>query len=290
MSHKIRLAKRSTESCVTLACTCMTRILGGSLQQFRNTLFGIIILLPELKLFIGRSRQLEKGWDKSVPSHSPPPVSLTTVNFLCALLTTLGKFQELLALNMGFHGFLLANDICKPRFSDVCFPGDLRLSDFRNSRAACVVRHAKTGNKSICVHLRFRASAQPRTFHPTTAIKPWVSASSLLLVAYSCLQRCASLLSAKKLATICTPFIMKELPLSGLVCKRLEDIMLKGQWSSKKSYKHYINARKLLLFRTKLPHQSSKLLMAYVSRWDLTAVEVRWIGPKIIIILAPLWL
>lgn len=43
----------------------------GQLQTFRYALFGIIFLLPELKQCLGRARQLERGWDKTVPSRSP---------------------------------------------------------------------------------------------------------------------------------------------------------------------------------------------------------------------------
>lgn len=39
----------------------------GSLQKYRCTIYGIIFFLPELKALLGRSKQTEKGWDKTVP-------------------------------------------------------------------------------------------------------------------------------------------------------------------------------------------------------------------------------
>lgn len=52
----------------------------GCLQHFRNALLVLIFFLPELKTQLGRSRQLENGWDRIVPSKSPEPLSLSTVN------------------------------------------------------------------------------------------------------------------------------------------------------------------------------------------------------------------
>lgn len=121
----------------------------GCLQHFRYALFGTIFFLPELKLHLGRSRQLEKGWDRTVPASSPPPLPLTTVNAISAWLASQDRFCESLALNIGFHGFLRANEICKLQKSDICFPGDFRLSDFHSSRAGCVGRHAKTGKNQF---------------------------------------------------------------------------------------------------------------------------------------------
>lgn len=116
----------------------------GSLQHFRSALFGTIFFLPELKVHLGRSRQLEKGWDRSVPSTSPPPLQLITINVICSWFASQQRYRESLALMLGFHGLLRANEICKLQRSDICFPGDLRLADFRNARAGCVVWHAKT--------------------------------------------------------------------------------------------------------------------------------------------------
>lgn len=41
------------------------------LQHFRKTLFGTFFFLPELKPHLGRARQLERGWDRSMPSKAP---------------------------------------------------------------------------------------------------------------------------------------------------------------------------------------------------------------------------
>lgn len=43
----------------------------GNLHHFQKALFGVILLLPELQLHLHRSRQVEKGWDITVPSSSP---------------------------------------------------------------------------------------------------------------------------------------------------------------------------------------------------------------------------
>lgn len=52
----------------------------------------------------------------------------------------------------------------------------------------------------------------------------------------------------------------------------LEYVMLKGRWSSKKSFKHYINAQKALLVRSSLPIVSDPLLRRFASRCRDTAV------------------
>lgn len=91
----------------------------GNLQKFRYTLFGVIFFLPELKPLLNRARQTEKGWDKTVPSASPPPVSVTTVNAMSALLASVGRIRASLAINLGVHAFLRANEICSLRVADV---------------------------------------------------------------------------------------------------------------------------------------------------------------------------
>lgn len=54
-----------------------------------------------------------------------------------------GRFRESLVLNLDFHGSLRPNKICNLNAADLWFPGDLRLAYIDNSRAGCVVRHAK---------------------------------------------------------------------------------------------------------------------------------------------------
>lgn len=84
-----------------------------------------------------------------MPSKSPPPLPFSTVNAITAWIAANNRYGESLALSLGFHGFLRANELCKLRKSDISFPGDPRLSDFHNSRAGCVVRHGKTGQNQF---------------------------------------------------------------------------------------------------------------------------------------------
>lgn len=56
----------------------------GCLQHFRITIFGTIFFLTEFKPHLGHSRQLELGWNLSVPSRSPSLIPLKTVEALSA--------------------------------------------------------------------------------------------------------------------------------------------------------------------------------------------------------------
>lgn len=124
-----------------------------SLQHFRSALFGTIFFLPELKSHLGRSRQLEKGWDRSVPSIHMAAVATP---YHCPrsmfLFASQHRYRESLALMLVFHGFLRANEICKLQKNDICFPSDFCHADFHNARAGCVVRHAKIGRNQF-IHL-----------------------------------------------------------------------------------------------------------------------------------------
>lgn len=247
----------------------------GCLQQFRNALFGIILLLPELKSGMGRSRKLEKGWDRSVPAHSPPPLSLTSVNALCAWLASQGKFRQSLAINLGFHAFLRANEICRLRCADICFPGDPRLSDFRSTRAGCIVRHAKTGKNQFVSILDIVLLRRLKRFvlsHPHRHGSLFCLSYALLMAVFKT--------SLEHFHLHNTGYTLHSLRHGGatfdwLNGNRLEDVMLKGRWSSEKSCKHYLNAGKALLVRTSLPSRSALKIKTFASRRRATAVEER---------------
>lgn len=117
----------------------------GRPKQFRYTVFGVIFLMTEPKILLGRSCQLEKGWDKTVLYKSPPPLSFTTDNALYSWLTSKGDFRSLLAINLAFHSYLQDNEICRLRIADICFPNHDLLADF--SPQQCWLRGVKRKNR-----------------------------------------------------------------------------------------------------------------------------------------------
>lgn len=117
----------------------------GNLQKFRCSFFGAIFFLSKLKASLNRARQTEKGWDRLVPFRSQPPLFSSTVDAISAWLAFVGKSRDSLAINLGFHAFLRANEIFRIQVIDFCFANDSCLSYFLSQRARCVVRNAKTG-------------------------------------------------------------------------------------------------------------------------------------------------
>lgn len=247
----------------------------GSLQSYRCTLFGIIFFMPELKSFLGRSRQPEKGWDKIVRSKSPSPLSLTTVNAIPVWFASCGKIRASLAVNLGLHCFVRANEICNLKISDLCFPNDVRLPDYLTSRSGCVVRSAKTGKNRF---IRLSDDTLLRRLHRFIASKP-LSAVSLFSLSY-----------AELSASFKTTLHHLHLSNHGyqlhsiwhggaayewLNSTPLQDVMMKGRWKAEASCKRYLNAGKALLVRTSLSRRSVSLISHYAPRLCASASEGR---------------
>lgn len=222
----------------------------GNLQQYRCTFYGIFFLLPELKPLLNRSKQTKMGWDRALPSRSPPPLSVTTFSAICAWLSAKGKIRASFAVYLGFHCFLIANEICHLHISDICFPNDARLSDFISNRAGCVFRNVKTSKNQ---YIPVSADNLLRRLRRFVSSKPR-SASSLFEFSYRELNSCfhAALhhfrLSKQgyRLHSLChggaTFEWMENTP--------LQDVMTKGRWEAESSCKQYLNAGKALLVRT----------------------------------------
>lgn len=246
----------------------------GNLQRYRYALFGIIFLLPELKLHLNRARQTEKVWDRTVPSKSSPPLSVTTVNAMCTWRASKGNIHASLAINLGFHGFLRANEICSLKVSDICFSNDPRLSDFLSSRAGCVVRNAKTG-KNQCIPLSEQTLL--RRLQRFVLSKPPLTAS-LFQLSYADLSAYFhDALSHLKLTT--QGYSLHSLRHGGATFEwlnnsTLKDVMMKGRLESESSCKRYLNAGRAILVRTTLSHCSSALIHQLAPRWRATAEVV----------------
>lgn len=207
----------------------------SNLQKFRYSLFEIIFLVPELKLLLNISRQIEKGWDKTAPSKSPPPLSVTTVNAISAWLASFGRVRASLAINLGFHAFLRANEICSMQVTDFCFPNDDRLSDFLADRSGFVVRNAKTGKNQ---YIPVTDATLLRGLNRFVLSKP-SSASSLFHLSYS--ELTASFHDALvhfKITNLV--YRLHSIRHGGATFEwlnnvPLQDVMMKGRWEAESS-------------------------------------------------------
>lgn len=207
----------------------------GCLQQFRSSLLGLILILPELKTHLGRSRQLKKGCDCIVPERCPRPLPLSTVNALCAWLASHSRYCESLAINLDFHGFLRANEILKLKLAKICFPGDVRLSDFPKTRAGCVFRHAKTESNQFVPLTDYVLLHRMQLL---TNSLPSDSDTLFSLTYASLTPTFKEALRHFKLAEI--DYNLHSLRDGGTIfewlCRKpLKDVIFKGRWSSDKS-------------------------------------------------------
>lgn len=241
----------------------------GERQNFINTICGIEFFVPCTRRLLQESRLAAKGWDKLVPSRSPPPLPPSVVYAISGFYSRRGNKLLAVAFHLAFNGYLRSLELLNIRVGDIALPGDARLD--RSSSAVnggCVVRDAKTGSNQfvplddMLLLKRLRILMNDSDLGSNELLFPYSYAALSLFL--------SDALEHLRLGHI--GYTLHSLRHGGATRDFLEkvdvaDIMVKGRWLSDSSCRRYLNAGKGLLLTVQFSDEAKRRIKYYSSSW-----------------------
>ena len=220
-----------------------------------DTIYGILMFLPELKSHLPVSMLAARGWNKLAPVLSYPPLTWD-LTVLVALKISLRSWPCAIGTLLAFDCFLRIGELCSLKREDVADAKDARLGvDFKGM--ALRLRKTKTGpNQWVTVenvqvmHLLRALIAKAKPGH------------SLFPVSTSTYRRLfKSACSDLKLSSTYVPHSLRHggATRQHLLGKSMEDILLRGRWASTRSARRYIQSGRAVLLSMDIPASLARL-------------------------------
>lgn len=218
-------------------------------SRAHDTVYGILMLSPELKGRLPVSMLALRGWNKLHPVLSYPPLTWE-LTVMIALKISTRSWPLAVGTLLAFDCFLRVGELVGLKREDVADSCDSRLGvDFKGM--ALRLRKTKTGpnqwveveGKEVMALLReVVASTKPHHF-----LFPASSAVYRTLFKSAC--------SDLGLSRSYVPHSLRHggATRQHLLGKSMEDILLRGRWASTKSARRYIQSGRALLLSMQVP-------------------------------------
>lgn len=229
---------------------------GAGKSQAQMTLFGLVMYLPRLRHRFPLCAVALRGWNKVAPSVSYPPLTLELTCALSATAALSGEWRAGVAIYLAFHGLLRISEFLSLKTQDVAVSGDLRLG-LVAKHVSLRLRTTKTGpNQFVTLHdpavLKLLDFVLDRT-PPGGTLFPYSPHVFRRLFKSFC--------STLGLSAGYVPHSLRHGGATFLHLKGtpIEDILLRGRWSSNKSARRYIQAGRALLLSVEVPVRVAEL-------------------------------
>ena len=241
--------------------------LGRSKGDAVCTYYGFFLFDPSLKGRLPLSGLALKGWDKLVPSRSHPPMTWELALVVAVRMACVGQFAAAVATLLAFDCLLRVGELTKIRRSDIADSGDARMgAEYKG--IAIRLRRTKTGlnqfvevkNPVVAYLLRYLLRLHDRDL---------IFGFSSLTFRQVFKSTCVSL-------GFPDHYVPHSLRHGGatrlhLLGMPLEDILLRGRWSSSASARRYIQSGRALLLTTRVPMRVQALAHR-LSKWPLLSI------------------
>jgi integrase len=220
-----------------------------------DTIYGILMLLPELKGHLPVSMLACRGWNKLCPVLSYPPLTWD-LTVLIALKISIHSWPLAIGTLVAFDCFLRVGELCSLKREDVADAKDARLGvEFKGM--ALRLRRTKTGpNQWVTVE----NEEVIQLLRPLVAkTKP---GHSLFPVSTSTYRRLfKSACSDLKLSSTYVPHSLRHggATRQHLLGRSMEDILLRGRWASTRSARRYIQSGRAVLLSMEIPPGLARL-------------------------------
>jgi integrase len=238
-------------------------------SKAHDTVYGILMLSPELKGRLPISMLALRGWNKLHPVLSYPPLTweLTVV---IALKIAVRSWPLAIGTLVAFDCFLRVGELVGLKREDVADSNDARLgSDFKGM--ALRLRKTKTGpnqwveveNKDVMSLLRGVIASTK----PGKSLFPASTSTYRRLFKSAC--------SDLGLSNSYVPHSLRHggATRQHLLGKSMEDILLRGRWASTKSARRYIQSGRAVLLSMQVP-QALALVCPVLCRNLLTTFSL----------------
>lgn len=232
---------------------------GAGKTSASMTLYGILMLVPNLKGKVPKSTQAVKGWHKQVPGRTYPPLTWELAVTIATQLSRAGAFRAAVGVVLAFDCFLRISELCNLLREDVADSSDGRIGS-EHVGMILRLRTTKTGKNQwvtvldpsvkqlLRMLLRDTKKGQPLFPYTTAQFRRYFKAS------------CADL-------TLSSLYVPHSLRHGGATRYRhvlhwtVEDILERGRWASTKSARRYIQSGVALLLAMEVPSGISDIGM-----------------------------
>ena len=222
-------------------------------SQAVHAVYGLIYYAPELKDRLLLSRRSLRGWDRTRPHRSHPPLTWELTVMLALTMARRGLHAEATASLLAFDCYLRVGEYLRLQYSDVAVLSDSRLGASHTGMALRLA-HTKTGPnqwvsvRDSAVTQVFTAYLESRRWSPTDRVFPF-SRSHWSRVLRSC---------CRDLGLSHIPFVPHSFRHGGATRDfmrgvSVEQIKLHGRWKSLESARRYIQQGPALLLLHSVP-------------------------------------
>ena len=120
----------------------------GTRQEMANLICMLLVMHPNLKTHLGLSTRCLSGWKAIKPSQSATPLSKDMVHAFAWYLINSNRPQSALVAMITYVACLRVSEALNVSWSDVPFPGDVRLRSHGPQVAGLNIADAKTTRKT----------------------------------------------------------------------------------------------------------------------------------------------
>lgn len=216
-----------------------------------NTLYGLLTYMPRLtKLLVGSKRAI-KGWNKIAVTKKYPPLTLSLTMVIALQMARRKRYDMAVGALLSFDCLLRVGELTNIRREDIADTGDLRISS-RHRNLMIRLRRTKTGdNKWVDVRdenvITLVRGLMAKT-KPKAKLFNFTSSQFRRVLKGVCLEL--------GLSPLYVPHSLRHggaTHYHHILDMPLEDILMRGRWSSVKSARHYIQSGKAVLLDFEIP-------------------------------------
>jgi integrase len=221
-----------------------------------DTLYGIMKYMPRTKNQLPTAEQSLRGWMKSHPAQSYPPITWDLAVVMACQMSRHGLLRHAIATLLAFDCFLRVGELVNLRKCDVADNGDQRMGSEYHGMALRL-RQTKTGpnqwvqveDENVKILVRMLLALCPN--------------DNAKLFPFSAAQFRNVFKMVRDELGLCSQYVPHSLRHGGatrwhLLGKPLEDILLRGRWSSIKSARRYVQSGRAMLLSVGVPESISK--------------------------------
>jgi len=226
-----------------------------------HALHALVFYRPDLRLHLHHSRQCLKGWERSKPSRSHPPLTFELTVLIACSMARGGHHAAALAMLVGFDCYLRVSELTGLRRCDIVLPHDARMGAVHTGMAVCLPK-TKTGrNQSVSLQ------------HPGVAqlLCSWVRSLPAAVLPAHRIFPFSPAWFGRLLRNVCValglghiPYVPHSLRHGGATADFLrlgavEHVHFRGRWKSIESVRTYIQTARALLAAQDVPRRLNRL-------------------------------
>lgn len=215
------------------------------------TLYGIEKFIPRSKDKLLTAELALRGWNRKHPAVSYPPLTWDLAVVIATQMLRHGYMRHAIGVVLAFDCFLRVGELVDLRKSDVADAGDVRMgAEYR--KMVLRLRHTKTGNNQWVEVYDTQVQWLLRQL-----VKSCPNGESRLFpfTAYAFRTLFKQVCQELGLSNSYVPHSLRHGGATRwhLQGKSIEDILLRGRWSSNKSARRYIQAGQAMLMSVSVP-------------------------------------